>query len=46
MLSILEAVGFKWTVQQVLETDEAWLDDILTVKGIGEQKKRMKDNDG
>ena len=42
VLAVLEAVGFQWTLQQVLDQPESWLDDILTLKGIGEQKKRKK----
>ena len=36
MLSILEVVEFKWTISQVLEQDETWMDDILELKSIGE----------
>jgi hypothetical protein len=43
VLSVLEAVEFKWTVSQVLDTDEAWLDDILTMKGTGEKWKRIRE---
>jgi hypothetical protein len=39
----LEAVEFRWTIRQVLETDEAWLDDVLTLKGIGEKWKRIRE---
>jgi len=46
VLSILEAVSFAWTVNQVLEQDESWLDDILLMKAIGEQKKREVENNG
>ena len=42
ILSVLEAVEFKWTIQQVLEQDEAWLDDILTMKAIGSIIHRKK----
>ena len=45
VLSVLEAVEFKWTVRQVLETDETWLDDILTAKGYGEQWKRIREEE-
>jgi hypothetical protein len=44
MLSILEAVEFKWTVQDVLATPEEWIDDILTAKGYGETYKRIRED--
>jgi len=49
VLSILEAVEFKWTVSEVLEQDETWTKDILEMKSIGaiirenSRKKAMKD---
>jgi hypothetical protein len=42
VLSVLEAVEFKWTIQQVLDSPEDWLDDILTMKGAGERYKRIR----
>jgi len=45
MLSILEAVEFKWTVQDVLAAPEEWIDDILTAKGYGERYKRIREAD-
>jgi hypothetical protein len=42
VLSVLEAVEFRWSIPQVLETPEAWLDDILTMKGTGEKWKRIR----
>ena len=35
VLEVLEAVEFKWTVKQVLETEDSWIDDILQMKSIG-----------
>ena len=47
VLSVLEAVEFKWTIQQVLDSPEDWLDDILTMKGAGERYKRSRgESDG
>jgi hypothetical protein len=45
VLSVLEAVEFKWTIQQVLDTPEDWLDDILTAKGYGEKYKRIREQE-
>jgi len=36
VLTILEAVEFKWTINQVLEQDEKWAHDIFLLKGIGD----------
>jgi hypothetical protein len=42
VLSVLEAIEFKWTIQQVLDTPEDWLDDILTMKSTGELYKYIR----
>ena len=40
---MLEAVEFHWTIEQILAADEAWTDDILTMKAIGERWKRIRE---
>jgi hypothetical protein len=42
VLSVLEAVEFRWTIQQVLDTPESWLDDVLTMKATGEKWKQIR----
>lgn len=42
VLAVLEAVEYKWTIQQVLDSEETWLDDILIMKATGEQWKRIR----
>jgi hypothetical protein len=36
-------VQYRWTVQQVLETEEAWLDDIIAMRTVGEEWKRIRE---
>lgn len=43
ILSILEAVDWRWSIAEILDQDEAWLDDILAMKTVGEKiKSQMK----
>lgn len=42
VVSVLEAVEYRWTIADVLAQDEAWLDDILTMRGTGEKYKRIR----
>ena len=48
VLAVLEAVDFKWTIEEVLDQDEAWVDDILALKSTGEdwQRIRQEQEDG
>jgi len=39
MIEILEVVDYKWTIKEVLEQPDDWVDDILTFKGVGETFK-------
>jgi hypothetical protein len=45
VLSALEAVQYRWTIKQVLETDEAWLDDIITMRTTGEEWRSVREQD-
>ena len=36
MLAILEAVEFRWTINEVLAQPESWSDDIFAMKSMGE----------
>jgi hypothetical protein len=42
VLAILETFDFKISIKQILEEEEAWMDDILTLKSVGEDWKRIR----
>ena len=42
VLSVLEAVEYRWTISDVLAQDEAWLDDLMLMRGVGEKYKRIR----
>jgi hypothetical protein len=42
LLSVLEAFDWKISIRQALEDDEAWQDDIILLKGLGERYKHIR----
>jgi hypothetical protein len=47
LLSVLETWEWKISIRQALEDPEAWQDDIILLKGLGERYKRIRgDQDG
>lgn len=45
VLSILEASDWNWTIQDILEQDEAWTEDILLMKSVGEDWKSIREDE-
>jgi hypothetical protein len=42
LLSVLETWEWKISIRQALEDPEAWQDDVILLKGLGERYKRIR----
>ena len=42
VLSILESWEWKISIEQALDMDESWVDDVLEMKSVGEDWKRIR----
>jgi hypothetical protein len=45
VLAVLEVTDFKWTINDILAQDESWTEDILEMKSVGEEWKRIREEE-